>query len=84
MTKTQNREKELNRYPKFADAYLRAFDRMLQAIKAHKGENWQEPTKWKTAEDVYNWWLYGAEKEYSDGRQYNLFHGDYYEQFDIT
>lgn len=84
MAKTQNRERELARYPKFADAYLRAFDRMLQAIKVHKGQNWQESTKWKTAEDVYNWWLYGAEKTYQQYDDGLLFHGDYYEQFDIV
>ncbi len=44
---------EFERYPKYYDAYLRAFGRMLEArIAAGK------PTAWKTAQDVMDWWLY--------------------------
>ena len=35
--------------PKFKKAYLRAFNRMLE--RRSDGE------EWKTAEDVYNWWV---------------------------
>ena len=43
---------ELEKYPKYKQAYMRAFDRMLKQRKS-KGLDDQ----WKTAEDVMKWWL---------------------------
>lgn len=43
---------ELERYPKYKDLYLKAFERMLEERK--KGG---KPTSWDTPEDVMNWWL---------------------------
>lgn len=50
---THNAE-ELERYPKIKAAYIRAFDRMLK--------NERVKYKWKTAEEVYKWWIREAEK----------------------
>lgn len=44
-------EQELELYPKYKQAYLRAFERMLKQYK--------EPSQWKTAQDVYEWWVNG-------------------------
>lgn len=44
--------KQLDRYPKYKQSYLRAFDRMLKA----RIEAGLETTKWKTAQDVFDWW----------------------------
>lgn len=44
-------KKELEAYPKFKKAYLRAFDRMLKERK-RKGKE----TSWRTAEEVMEWW----------------------------
>lgn len=44
--------KELERYPKFKQAYLRAFEKMLQV----RAENGLETT-WKSASEVMDWWL---------------------------
>ena len=44
---------EFERYPKYKQAYIRAFDRMLG--------NLERETDWKTGEEVYNWWV-GEEK----------------------
>lgn len=52
------REKELARYPKIKAAYLKTFDRMLKERELDPGYG----VKWKKAEDVYRWWLYGTEK----------------------
>lgn len=41
------------RWPKYKDAYLRTFERML---KSRNRDN----TEWKTAEEVFNWWVNGA------------------------
>ena len=43
---------ELERWPEFKRAYLRAFGKML-ATRSEEGKE----TKWRTAEDVMEWWL---------------------------
>lgn len=48
---TRQRERDFERYPGFKRMYLSAFEKML--------ENLDHTTSWKTAEDVFNWWLYG-------------------------
>jgi phosphoadenosine phosphosulfate reductase len=45
-------KKEFERYPKFKQLYLKAFDKML--INRHKKN---KKTEWKTSEEVYNWWV---------------------------
>lgn len=56
----RKRKWELERYPKYKKAYIRTFTRMLQSrsLSVERTEN----TKWQTAEDVYDWWLYGNRK----------------------
>lgn len=46
-----HKKEELERYPKYKQAYLRAFQRMLKEIRKTGGD-----TSWKTAEDVMEWW----------------------------
>lgn len=48
-----NAAKELDRYPKYKQAYLRAFDKML-------ANNRGKIRNWSTAQDVMNWWLGAA------------------------
>lgn len=43
---------ELEKYPKYKQAYMRAFDRMLEERKQRGYDD-----HWKTAEDVMTWWL---------------------------
>lgn len=43
---------ELEKYPKYRQAYLRAFDRMLKNM-----DKAELKTTWKTADDVMRWWL---------------------------
>lgn len=49
---SSNAKEELERFPKYKRAYIKAFERMLEVNKA-KGKE----TEWKTGEDVMNWWL---------------------------
>jgi phosphoadenosine phosphosulfate reductase len=49
---SSNRITEFARYPKFADNYRRAFAHMLEARKVAG-----KPTQWKTADDVFRWWM---------------------------
>lgn len=55
----RKREKEFARYPKFKEAYIRAFARMLQ----ERPPKPIQETSWKNAEEVYQWWLYGTVKK---------------------
>lgn len=60
----KSRWKEFADFPTYQRAYIRAFDKMLDTIHA-KGK----PTKWKTGEDVFCWWM---EDQNIEG-QMNLF-----------
>lgn len=55
MGSIEHRKAELARYPKHKQAYIRAFQRMLdlrrQSDKEFKTKDWE------TGEDVYNWWI---------------------------
>lgn len=48
---SRNRAAELDAYPKFKAAYLKAFDRMLKE-RDRRGLD----TEWKTPEEVMDWW----------------------------
>lgn len=43
---------EFRIFPTYQQAYIRAFGKMLEVYRAN-----QVPTKWKTAEDVFSWWM---------------------------
>jgi len=49
-----NAKKELQEYPKYKAAYIRAFDKML--LEKPK------ETIWKSGEDVMEWWINGGNK----------------------
>jgi hypothetical protein len=40
-------------YPKYYEAYIRAFDRMVKVLK----ESSDKPIKWSCGEEVMHWWL---------------------------
>lgn len=52
MSNKIKRQYELQRYPKIAAAYVRAFDRMLINRKRAGLQ-----TKWRTGQEVMDWWL---------------------------
>lgn len=52
MASRRERERELYRWGKYKDAYLRAFDMMLRERKLR-----ERKTEWQTSVDVMNWWL---------------------------
>ena len=56
MATTRIREEEFARYPKYKEAYIRAFQRMLDNCKARGTATSGD---WKTGEDVFQWWMYG-------------------------
>ena len=48
----KQREKEMYDFPKYKQAYIRSFDRMLEERK-QRGKD----TKWSCGEEVYLWWM---------------------------
>jgi len=56
-------------YPKFYQAYLRAFGKMLESRK-EKALDQGRKIKWNTPEDVMNWWLfYSFKGKVKNGRK---------------
>lgn len=50
----KNRYKEFTQYPKYKDAYIRAFDKMLK----YREECGNKDVKgWKNAQGVFEWWM---------------------------
>jgi len=54
MGNQKQRLQQFARWPKYYQAYLRAFDRMLRERERRE----LLTTKWKTAQDVMDWWIY--------------------------
>lgn len=52
MARKKGREREFARWPKYKALYMNAFQKMLDQ-KPEKYENW------KTAQDVFDWWING-------------------------
>lgn len=48
----RQREKEMYDFPKYKQAYIHAFDRMIEERKL-RGKD----TKWSCGEEVYLWWM---------------------------
>lgn len=48
----KKRYKEFSDFPKYKQAYIRAFDRMIEARKSRDLE-----VRWKNGEEVFKWWM---------------------------
>lgn len=60
---TRGMLKDAERFPKYYQAYIRAFERMLVERK-RKGLE----TKWKTGQEVMDWWIYNSHEKTADGQ----------------
>lgn len=49
----KSRWREFADFPQYKDAYIKAFDRMVEVRKLRGLDN----TKWKTGEEVFLWWM---------------------------
>ncbi len=56
---------QFERWPKFKQAYMRAFQRMLDTRKTKglENNNGKRINCWETPEDVFNWWVYGQNRK---------------------
>ena len=52
MAQKHGRVIEFQRWPKYKNSYLSAFDRMLKERRLK-----ERRTEWETATDVFNWWM---------------------------
>lgn len=52
MAGRKKREKEFADFPTYKNAYIKAFERMLEVRKARDIKK-----KWKSAEEVFHWWI---------------------------
>lgn len=50
----KSRERDFYRYPKYKEAYIRAFDRMLVERRRRGLEVYDN---WKTGANVFDWWM---------------------------
>lgn len=64
---------ELERYPKYKQAYIRAFDKMLDQYE-------EKPQNWETPEDVMDWWLRKKPKPKELEGQINIFEQEILEE----
>lgn len=63
--------RDVARWPKIAQAYEHAFDRMIQARTAAGKQ-----TEWKTGAEVMHWWIHNPPK--GNPKQYTLFEEEEY------
>lgn len=59
MKSAKGQKQDFERWPKYRELYIRAFDRMIK-IRKERGLN---VCDWKTPEDVMKWWLGEGEQE---------------------
>ena len=53
MARIEERLNEIKEYPKIAECYIKAFDKMLENMPD------QSKVSWKNGTEVMDWWLYG-------------------------
>ena len=53
MARMEDRLNDLKDYPKIAECYIKAFDKMLENMPD------QSKLSWKNGTEVMDWWLYG-------------------------
>ncbi|MCL2773477.1 MAG: phosphoadenosine phosphosulfate reductase family protein [Oscillospiraceae bacterium] len=63
---------EFERYPKYKELYIHAFDQMIK----HYEESGKKYTKWTDGESVFDWWTSGKAAEMNIEEQINLWKDD--------
>ena len=52
MAGVKERERDFERYPKYKENYIRAFDKMIL----------NGSRSWQSGEEAFDWWMYGESK----------------------
>ena len=71
MASYTTKQKEMARWPQYRQAYIKAFEKMLEVRKERGLQN-----EWKNGEEVFYWWIQQGKHECKG--QYNLFDEDIY------
>lgn len=50
MARLEDKLNDIKDYPRIAESYIKAFDRMIEAMP--------KKSRWRNGEDVFNWWVY--------------------------
>lgn len=61
MSGSAGMQRAFERWPKYKDAYLKAFAKMVKERESRG--LMKEPTRWHTSEEVMDWWLYRKKEE---------------------
>lgn len=64
MASKEQRQREAREYPKIAEAYVKAFDRMIKAMS--------NAPRWKSGQEVFEWWIDGIYKDKVDDNQFTI------------
>lgn len=64
MARLSEKEQDIKDYPKFAEAYVKTFDRMLENMPV------KSKLDWKNGQEVFDWWVYG--KQEVDENQFSI------------
>lgn len=54
--------KDALRHPKYYRAYMKAFEQVLKNCHERKPREKLSELKWKSAEDIMFWWIYGIHR----------------------
>ena len=52
----KHRELEFEKHPKFKEAYIKTFNKMLANMPDKKD------VRWRNGQEVFDWWVYGSDK----------------------
>ena len=71
MQSDKARQREFEMYPKYKQAYLTAFDKMLQHRKERNRQLKKDygTSNWDTPEEVMDWWINTQKRNSSKNKQ---------------
>lgn len=65
MARFEDKLNDIKDYPRIAEAYVMAFDRMLTNMP-------KKTFSWKNGQDVFDWWVYHADDVKTDENQLSI------------
>ena len=64
MARLEDKLNDIKDYPRIAESYIKAFDRMIAAMP--------NKPKWQSGEEVFDWWVYQKKKKKTDENQLSI------------
>ena len=63
MASYREKKKEMVDFPGFKERYVKAFERMIEAIKEKQGDKYRSDSKWTDGESCFRWYIQQDEHE---------------------